>query len=93
MTLFTEEKKAVYFKKIADAVNIESLEDIFDLIHEVAKKGEYQLDTKKDLSEAELSMLEDLDFEVDEYYEGDEEYDRGFRYYILWEDVEEGEEN
>lgn len=89
MALLTpEDKHAFTFKKIADAKNISSMDEVFEQIAKEAAKGEYELNVKDNLVEAQIQSLQSLGFDVYEYDEEDEEYEQGFRFSIDWEEAE-----
>lgn len=88
MDLFTlEVKHAFAFKKISDQKNIESLSDVFEEISKAASEGKYEVNIKKDLTGVQQSLLESLDFYIYEYSEDAEEYEKGLRFSIDWEDA------
>lgn len=88
MELLDEQRKASYFKTLAERKNIDDLDEVFQLIDREAKKGVYEilLPSRIDLTDAQVKTLESLGFYVLNEYEG-----KTGQWMIDWENLEESD--
>ena len=66
MELLDEQRKASYFKNIAEKKNIDDLDEVFEAIDKAAKGGDYEvlLPKRIDLTDVQVKTLESLGFYV-----------------------------